>query len=293
MKEAIPLKNELGEIKDTKLFLCDQPSGYFSVDMLQRIIVHKECSELAEYIKCRNLSDIYYDDIDYDEDLTADDIEALQDDYFAHSEEILRGFYRDGYLYDELLTEYDLEYLGMGRPNEPYTEYSFPEKPVRDRVQLIQHVKPALKNPITIFSEKVERSILKGRRSNGVTFELSGNDARNNTLQIYTPEGAKKIAFCQMCLRPKPYMLMEVNNLELKPKYYFHQTRVALCLECSKRFEALREKNSIREEYLKAIRNVNISNEGKVVIAVGHEDTLTFTATHLAEVQEILKKMPK
>lgn len=293
LKEAIPLKNELGEIKDTELFLCDQPSGYFAVNMLQRIIVHKECAGLAEYIKCRNLSGIYYDDIDYYENLTADDIEALQDDYFAHSEEILRGFYRDGYLSDELLAEYDLEYLGMGRPDEPYTEYAFPEKPVRDRAQLIQHVRTALKNPVTIFTARVERSILKGRRSNGVTFELSGNDARNNTLQIYTPEGAKKLAFCQMCLRPKPYMLMEVNNLELKPKYYFHQTRVALCLECSKRFEALREKDSIREGYLKAIRDANISNEGKVEIPVGHEDTLTFTATHLAEVQELLKKMPK
>lgn len=293
LKDVIPLKNELGEITDTELFLCDQPSGYFAVDMLQRIIVHKECSGLAEYIKCRNLSDIYYDDIDYYEDLTADDIEALQDDYFAHSEEILRGFYRDEYLSDELLAAYDLEYLGMGRPDEPYTEYSFPEKPVRDRAQLLQHVKTALKNPVAIFTAKVERSILKGRRSNGVTFELNGNDARNNTLQIYTPEGAKRIAFCQMCLRPKPYMLMEVNNLELKPKYYFYQTRVALCLECSKRFEALREKDSIREEYLKAIRNANISNEGKVEIPVGHEDTLTFTATHLAEIQELLKKMPK
>ena len=158
---------------------------------------------------------------------------------------------------------------------------------------MIQHVKTTLKNPVTIFTAKVERSILMGRRNNGITFDLSGNDARNTTLQIYTPEGAKKIAFCQMCLKPKPYMLMEVNNLELKPKYYFHQTRVALCLECSKRFEALRENESIRKEYLNAIRNANISNEGKAVIPVGQEDTLTFTATHLVEVQEILKKMPK
>ncbi len=293
LKEVIPLKNELGEIIDTELFLCDQPCGYFPVDMLRRIIVHRECAGLAAYIKCRNLSDIHYDDIVHYEDLTADDIEALQDDYFAHSEEILRGFYRDGYLSDELLTEYDLAYLGMGRPDESYTEYSFPEKPVRDRAQLIQHVETALEDPVTIFTAKVERSILKGRRSNGVTFELSGNDARGNTLQIYTPEGAKKIAFCQMCRRLKPYMLMEVNNLERKPKYYFHQTRVALCLECSKRFEALREKNNIREEYLKAIRNANVSAEGKVEIPVGREDTLTFTATHLAEVQELLKKMPK
>lgn len=292
-KEVIPLKNELSEIKNTELFLCDQPSGYFAVDMLQRIIVHKECAGLAEYIKCRNLAGIDYDDIDYDENLTADDIEALQDDYFAHSEEILRGFYRDGYLSDELLAEYHLEYLGMGRPDKPYTEYSFPEKPVRNRAQLIKHIKDELKNPVMIFTAKVKRSILKGRRSNGVTFELDGNEARDKTLGIYTPEGAKKEAFCQMCLRCKDYAYMEVNSLELKPKYYFPQTRIALCLECSKRFKALRKNDSVREKYLKAIRNANISNEGKAEIPIAKEAKLTFTATHLAEVQELLKEMPK
>lgn len=293
LKDFIPLKNELGEIVDTGLFLCDQPVGYFAVDMLRRITVHRECYGLAKFIDCRDLSDIHYDDVDYYEELTADDVEALQDDYFKHSEEILRGFYRGGYLSDALLAEYDLEYLGMGRPDESYPEYSFPEKPVRDRVRLIQHVEAALKNPVAIFTAKVERSVLKGRKNNGAVFELNGTDARNSTLEIYTPEGAKKIAFCQMCCRPKPYMLMEVNNLELKPKYYFHQTRVALCLECSKRFEALREKRDVREEYLKAICSAGISGEGRIEIPVGDEETLTFTATHLAEVQELLKKMPK
>ncbi|MEG0834916.1 MAG: hypothetical protein RR413_05670 [Christensenellaceae bacterium] len=290
LKDVIPLKNELGEINDTELFLCGQPRGYFAVKMIQRLAVHKECAEFAEYIKCRNLSDIYYEDVDYYEQLTADDIESLQDDYFIHSDEILRGFYRNGYLSDELLEQYDLKYLGMGRTNDSYT---FPEKPVRDRMQLIQHIKTVLQSPVTVFTAKVVRSVLKGRRNNGVIFDLSGNDARNNTLQIYTPEAAKKIAFCQMCLIPKPYMLMEVNNLELNPRYYFHQTRIALCLECSKRFEALREKDNTREEYMKAICSAVISQEGKVEIPVGHEYSLTFTATHLAEVQEILKNMPK
>lgn len=88
-------------------------------------------------------------------------------------------------------------------------------------------------------------------------------------------------------------MLMEVNNLELKPKYFFPQTRVALCLECSKRFELMRENRSIRDDYLNAIRDAKISDEGKVEIPVGQEDILTFTATHLAEIQEILRRTTK
>ena len=77
IKEVIPLKNELGEIKDTELFLCNQPKGYFAVEMLQRITVHKECARFAEFIKCRNLSDIYYEDVDYYEQLTADAVKIL------------------------------------------------------------------------------------------------------------------------------------------------------------------------------------------------------------------------
>lgn len=292
-EENIPLKNELGKITCKKLFLCNRPTGYFTGEMLQRLIVNGECEDFADFIKCHNLSDIHYEDMKYYEELTANDIEALQDEYFIHSEEILRGFYRDGYISDELLEAYELEYIGMGRANDLYINYLFPEKPVNDREQLIKHILTTLKDPIKIFSSKVERSILKGCRKNGDTFDLNGNEARNKTLKIYTPEGAKNIAFCQMCCKVKPYMLMEVNNLELKPKYYFHQTRVALCLECSKRFEAKREKENIREDYLDAIRCANILHEGRVEIPIGNDDKLTFTATHLAEVQEILNKMPE
>ncbi len=292
-KELVPLKNELGEITDTELFLCDQPSGYFDVEMLQRITVNKECYDFAEYIQCRELSSIHYEDIDYYEQLTADDIEALTDDYFKNQDELLRGFYRDGYLSDELLSDYDLEYIGMGVTSDSNAEFSFPEKPVRDRLQLKRHVKSILSDPVKILPVKVERTVLKGQRRNGDSFDINGDAARNNTLQIYTPEGANKLAFCQMCHKLKPYMLMEVNNLELNPKYYFHQTRVALCLECSKRFEVLRGKESIRKNYLRAIRDTKITSEGKLEIQVGHEETLTFTATHLAEIQEILKEIPE
>ena len=84
---------------------------------------------------------------------------------------------------------------------------------------------------------------------------------------------------------------MEVNNLEKKPKYYFPQTRVALCLECSKKFEAYRENDRICARYLERIRTANTEGCGKVEIPVEYEDKLTFTATHLAEIQEIFKRM--
>ena len=84
-------------------------------------------------------------------------------------------------------------------------------------------------------------------------------------------------------------MFMEVNSLELKPEHYFPQMRVALCLECSKFFEAIRGKDSFREEYFNEIRRADPYVDENTEIPIGQQHSLTFTATHLAEIQEILK----
>ena len=292
VSETIPLKNELGEIVDTNLFLCDQPSGYFPVKMIQRLIVHKECEEFARFMRRSDLNGIHYDDIDYYETLTADDVETLLDDYFINSEEILRGFYRDGLFPDELLSEYELEYLAIGRANDYGESYQFPTAPVRDRASIRNHVQELWKAPVAVVSIKEERTVQKGKNRDGSTFDLGIQDARNGALQIYTPEGTNKLCFCQMCHRVKPHKLIEVNNIEVRPQFYFPQLRIALCLECSKRFESLRNNAAIRTEYINAIKSASIQNQGTVDIRIGHEDTITFTAKHLAEVQEILQQMP-
>ena len=292
LKELIPLKNELGEITDNELFVSSQPEGYFPVEIIQRITVHEECLALAKYISCRNLSDVYYEDFNYNSPLSEDEIECLKDDYFVHSEEILQRFYRNGYIAENLMKEYGIEYLGMSFDDDAYIQYAFPEQPVVDRQKLIAHIQLECSKPVSIVSETVERSILRGKRMNGESFDLDGTEARNRTLALYTPEDSEKAAFCQMCGSIKPHMLMEVNNIELKPKYYFPQTRVALCLDCSKRFESMRQDANKRETFLDQIKCTVITKEGKLSIPFGNEH-LTFTATHLAEVQEILKWIQK
>ena len=291
VSETIPLKNELDEIVDTNLFLCDQPSGYFPVEMLQRLIVHRECYDFAKNMHYRDLNVIHYDDINYHETLTADDVEALLDDYFVNSEEILRGFYRDGHLPDELLSEYELEYLAIGHTNDDEESYQFPSAPVGDRNSLRNHVRELWKTPVEVIPVKEERTVRKGKNRDGSTFDLGSRD-REGALGIYTPEGANKLCFCQMCHNVKPHKLIEVNNIELLPQYYFPQLRIALCLECSKRFESLRNNAAIRVKYIKAIKEASIQDQGTVDICIGREDTITFTAKHLAEIQEILQQMP-
>ena len=290
LKDDIPLKNEIGELTKNELFLCNQPSGYFAVEMLERITVHKECEGFAEFIKCCNLSDIHYNQIGYSKNLNEDDVEVLQDDYFYNSEEILRGFYRDNYLSDELLKEYNLEYLDMGKLSvSDYGE--FPEERVVNRDQLKLHIGKLLKNPIKIVAVKVERSVQKGQDANGETFELGRNDARNGALITYAPDGKNKVCFCQMCHKVKQNRLIEVNNIEIKPQYYFPQLRIALCLECSKIFELLRQNVSIRNDFIESIKNSDTLNCGQVDVPIGSEETITFTAKHLAEIQEIMMKL--
>lgn len=287
----LPLKNQLGEVVCSELFICNQPVGYFAVDMLRRITVHPECIELAREIRKRELSSIHYNDLDYDDQLTADDLEALMDSYFLYSDEILRSLYRNGQISDELISEYNLDYLTFGNANDyQFPAYSFPECAVNDISKLKSHILKLWRNPIRIVPVEVTRTIQKGQRSNGETFELGINDAREGALATYAPEGVHGMCYCQICQKVKPYRLMEVNNIEIKPKYYFPQLRVALCLECSKKFEFLRGNKAIRDHYMEQISSMQIeAYQGTVEIQIDHETTMTFTAKHFVEIQEILK----
>ena len=290
----IPLMNELGEVVDTTLFICDQPVGYFPVKMIQRLVVHKDCEKFAKELRLRELCDIYFQDVDYYEPLTADDVEILLDDYFMHSDEILRGFYMAGYLPDELITEYGLEYLDYGSEDDNSASYEFPSQPLGDRSALRNHARKLWQSPVKIVSVKEERWVLKGKKEDGSTLDLESKDAREAALRRYAPEGEEKRCFCQMCKKVKQHGYIEVNNIEAKPDFFFSELRISLCLECSKYFIYQRNNNAIREAFLDALMNTTVQNDGNVSIPIGHDGrTITFTAKHLAEIQEILQRMPK
>ena len=97
----------------------------------------------------------------------------------------------------------------------------------------------------------------------------------------------------------KPYDFVEVNNIIAEPEYYFPQTRVALCLECSKRFEAIRYANAQKQKqgnedpFVHAIMQIRIDNKGSVDVPLGKDESIRFTATHLAEIQEIFRSNKK
>lgn len=288
--EMIPLRNRMGEIICKKLFLCKEESEYFPVDIIRKITVSDECAKMAQAINCTDIADAHYEDFEYNIQLTDEDVETLLDDYFHNSEEILRGFYQDGLLSDDLLSSYNLDYLAASRVDESGDRENFPEDPVTNRDQLRNHIKKQFASPVHIVPVVVERTVHRGQDQNGNLFELQSRDIRDGVLRIYSSTEKHGICFCQMCGRRKSRNLIEVNNLQRMPKIYFPQMRVALCLECSKIFEALRNNDKVRNTYLDAIRNVKIGLEGKIDIPIGIEERITFTAKHLAEIQEILKR---
>lgn len=298
MREVIPLKNQLGEITDTALFVCEEVTGYFQSRIVLEMSVHDECKRFAEYLKCPSLSSIHYQDISSTADLTEDDIDDFRTDYFLNGEEILRNFYRDGRLSDALVEEYGLEYIAM-QSSQDDEFLQFPEEPVKNWPMLRTHILNQMRNPRRIVKVKVERTVHKYKDATGNLFGIDDRDVRNQTLRIYTPEGIYGRCFCQMCRKVKPYDFMEVNNILYEPEFYFHQTRVALCLECSKRFEAIRFSNAQRRKqgtedpFVGALKQVAIGNGGTVDIPIGKDEHIRFTATHLAEIQEILRAIPK
>lgn len=292
-QERLPMMNQMGEIVYYPLFISHEDEDYFPVDVIRSVTVSEDGKKLAEFLDNDLLQDAYYDDFDYKEQLTADDVECLYDDYFLNREEILRGFYLDGLLSDELVRDYQLEYLTMVGPLDEDEDYEFPSYPVANREQLKSHIRSMMKNPIRIVTVKVERQVKKGKNSKGDVFDLDFYDSREGAIKTYMPVGTNGKCFCQMCNRVKPIQFIEVNNLEREPDYYYPQMRISLCLECSKRFEAIRNNENLRKGYLKEIIETEIRNEGIVEIPLNSQSCLTFTGTHLAEIQTILTEQGK
>lgn len=293
----VPLKNALGQITMNQLFICEQEKqGYFTTTLLMGITVHEECTRLAMDLCYQSLSDIHYDDFYYDEELTQDEVEELLDDpdhYFVNYEELLRSFYRDGLLSDALLQEYNLEYLSYGSYDTTSYSFEFPSEQVENRASLADHIRKLWKTPVRIITVEEMRSVQKIKTHDGKQFPYDRSYSRNIMLNTYSPEGRNDLCFCQMCLTPKPKGYIEVNNIEISPEYFFSQLRITLCLECSKKFEALRRNDSIRNAFIESIIDYDIYDESTVEISIGSGDTITFTAKHLAEIQEILKQKPK
>jgi hypothetical protein len=170
-------------------------------------------------------------------------------------------------------------------------ECDFPGQSAGDITRLKNHIRKQFDAPTKIIKLTVERQVDKGQVNGGEPFELPISEARNGLIRRYTPEDYHGVCCCQMCKKAKSENFIEVNNIEVTPEYFFKELRVALCLECSKRFESLRYNESIRNSFINKILSITIANQRNVEIPLGSEYTITFTGKHFAEVQEILRNL--
>jgi hypothetical protein len=292
LREMVPLRNLLGEVVDTDLFWYDLDPDYFPVEMLQRIMVHPECREMAKKLNYAELKSIHYENLDFYESLTEDDVECLMDDYFLHSDELLSGCYRDGRISQELLEGNGLQYIAV-IDSDSDEALSFPEESAGNMQRIAAFIDRQMGEQERIVSVQLTRQVDKIQNRSGETYDIPAADTRQSVLRRYEPEEARNLCYCQMCKKVKDKSKIEVNNLELKPKDYYRQMRIALCLECSVDFRMLRQNHEIRQQYMNAIRTTPVGNRGTVDIPLLKDKTLTFTGKHLAEIQALLRRQPK
>ena len=143
-----------------------------------------------------------------------------------------------------------------------------------------------LMNPIEIFPKKVERTVHYGKKKNGDEFEIKNNDIRLLAMRRYSPE--RDYCVCQMCKEAKDKRYIEVNNIIRTPNFYWEETGVSLCLICSKHFKELRSNENIYNKFLNSLKNTNYMVNHPISIPIG-KDKITFSQTHIAEIQSILK----
>lgn len=280
----IPLMNQLGQLKKGRIYLSKEEMGYFEGKLIPSHIAHKDCEKFARFLRCDNIENAHYDWFDVNEPLTADDIESLQDDSLYNGFEILNCCRRDGFISQALIAQYQLDVFSP--ISVEYDESVF-NQPIRDKQRFYEKMRVRLENPIKIVPKKVERTIHVGITTKGEEVSIENSNRHEYVVRKYTTEPG--YCACQMCKTAKKLSYIEVNNIEKNPKYYWEECGIVLCLECSKHFEELREKIDVRERFYREIKKADVNVDEPIEIPIA-ADSITFSQSHIAEIQEILKK---
>jgi len=288
-KTRVPVKFESGEYCTGNIFISGRPSGYFNGEILRNLLVDKKYEAIARFMECRTINDIRYDDINLEVDaLTEDDIEDFQDDSFRYGAVILEEYIKDGKVSDELIQEYNLE--GVRFTNiEGEKNYTFPKRPIVNLDLIKKHIRKRWEQPVKIVKRKEMKSVSWGVGHNGQNFKLDNPEHKKYAIEMYKCDNSHEVCFCQMCQTPKNKNFIEVNNIEYLPQYFWVEMKLSLCLECSKIYEALRNNQSFISSFLARIRNTVLTEGEPIEIKIGNK-SIFFTATHLAEIKEILTR---
>ena len=282
LRNQIPMKMVNGSYKRGYKFL-NPTEQVFAGKLMHGLIVDRRFANLAGFLECGDVLKIHYNEMDNVTYLEDEDIEDLHcgqydvDGGFENFYEIIRNVVSQGLVSDEQIEKYNLNF-GMPiekdlDPNEP-----FPTLRVKNAEKLKSHIQKLWKTP----NPYVEKRYIQWLPSHAL-------EKRNYTTGMYKSRSGVDKSFCQMCKRKYNNKYIELNNIEKLPVYAWSQMYLNLCLTCSKDYIELRNNDALWGQFIVGIMNVNPMSADCFDIRIG-DSTITFTATHLAEVQEILKQ---
>ena len=275
LRDKVPMEMSDGHYKIGSKFL-NSNEHFFGGDLVPRFVVSDRFSEFAKYLDLQEIESIHPDDIDLDlDDITDEDIEDLQygvNDYYG----LIKFFVNQGLVSDEQIAKYNLEFA-EDNSDDDYGFEEFPEKSVKNFTKLQNHIKAQWRNP----NPYIEKNYVRWQP----TYEL---DKISYTENMYRSINNPNKCFCQMCKRKYKQKYIERNDIEKNPAYAWEQMHLSLCLHCSKDYVYLRNNNVLWNQFINRIMQENVMKPGSHDITIG-DRTISFTATHLAEIQEIFK----
>ncbi len=280
--EEIPMKMSSGQYKRGSKFSNVQ-DWFFVGNIIPQLCVGEDFKEFATYLSCGDILKIHYSDIDCDmsEGITDEEVQDILD-HFENVMDILTGFIRDEVITDEQIEKFNLQYFSANSGTFDYVddEYeSFPGRKVKNSAQLKYHIED-------LFYNKPNPYVKKVRIVREPKYKL---DKSSYTDSMYRSQVNNKKCFCQMCKERYSLNYIERNDVQTNPKYGWEQMYLSLCLKCSKDYIYLRNVNPIWQAFIQNILDATIGlKDESVEVAIANQ-TITFTAVHLAEIQNILR----
>lgn len=178
--------------------------------------------------------------------------------------------------------EDDIGDSGIFTP-EDWISKDFPERRMKNHDSLTEHVRQQFFCADPVKYQQVLRHIRTSKNPKTV---------REYAIGMYT--NADGVRICQICREPiQSVEVVEIANFGIE----MEQLNLCLCRNCAAKYKMLRDnnkttfKNAIREDLcdIYISEDVEEYDEDDFVVELTGDDSLYFTQTHVAEIQEIFE----
>ncbi len=159
---------------------------------------------------------------------------------------------------------------------ENWVSSEFPIHKVRNKDSLVQHVREQFFCADPVKYMPVLRQIRVSK---------SARMMRSYVIGMYTNESNAHI--CQICKEPTQFVeAVEIANFGLE----LPQMHLCLCKNCASKYKSIRDsrKDAYKVKVHNAIISMDVDNAEEFEIGLNADIAVTFTQTHLAEIQMLL-----